>query len=347
MGFGVRGVGCGVSASCFSAFSPYLSAWFPRHQDESQRFKGVPSSSCALRNVQWFRGGLVFEAHRLLYHSAQGSKTYTTCNEKLWASRVSSEVNKEVKEEEVTRVKKSATMPPARASPSRVVFRSLELAGRCFPLLRVSRLQLAPVNTSRAEMSTAEPRGIFYPWLNISALSTCIRVCPRGNMRSKVFGGVPRPRCGVCVWDGGIDLSSVSSAATPAGWRSSNFASQLRACAPRCAVFARFSADMILFFARSSLPELPGADGAGGAAPSGVEGGDSDARSMLPGMPLAASRTATDALLLYPPSFFSDRKRLCSVSNQRGTLSGRIRRMMEKSGHRFHWCPSLIRFLWI
>jgi len=27
------------------------------------------------RNVQWFRGGLVFEARRLLYHSAQGSRT--------------------------------------------------------------------------------------------------------------------------------------------------------------------------------------------------------------------------------------------------------------------------------
>ena len=26
--------------------------------------------------VQWFRGGLVFEAHRLLYHSAQGSRTF-------------------------------------------------------------------------------------------------------------------------------------------------------------------------------------------------------------------------------------------------------------------------------
>ena len=28
------------------------------------------------RNVQWFRGGLVFEAHRLLYHSASGSRTF-------------------------------------------------------------------------------------------------------------------------------------------------------------------------------------------------------------------------------------------------------------------------------
>ena len=27
-------------------------------------------SSVSTRNVQWFRGGLVFEAHRLLYHSA-------------------------------------------------------------------------------------------------------------------------------------------------------------------------------------------------------------------------------------------------------------------------------------
>jgi len=27
------------------------------------------------RNVLWYRGGLVFEAHRLLYHSAQGSRT--------------------------------------------------------------------------------------------------------------------------------------------------------------------------------------------------------------------------------------------------------------------------------
>ena len=25
--------------------------------------------ACGLRNLQWFRGGLVFEAHRLLYHS--------------------------------------------------------------------------------------------------------------------------------------------------------------------------------------------------------------------------------------------------------------------------------------
>ena len=28
------------------------------------------------RNVLWYRGGLVFEAHRLLYHSAQGSRTF-------------------------------------------------------------------------------------------------------------------------------------------------------------------------------------------------------------------------------------------------------------------------------
>ena len=26
--------------------------------------------------LQWFRGGLVFEAHRLLYHSAYGSRTF-------------------------------------------------------------------------------------------------------------------------------------------------------------------------------------------------------------------------------------------------------------------------------
>ena len=28
------------------------------------------------RNGQWFRGGLVFEAHRLLYHSAYGLSTF-------------------------------------------------------------------------------------------------------------------------------------------------------------------------------------------------------------------------------------------------------------------------------
>ena len=27
-------------------------------------------------NVQWFRGGLVFEAHRLLYHSSEGARTF-------------------------------------------------------------------------------------------------------------------------------------------------------------------------------------------------------------------------------------------------------------------------------
>ena len=27
-------------------------------------------------NVQWFRGGLVLEAHRLLYHSAYGLRTF-------------------------------------------------------------------------------------------------------------------------------------------------------------------------------------------------------------------------------------------------------------------------------
>ena len=27
-------------------------------------------------NVEWFLGGLVFEAHRLLYHSAEGSRTF-------------------------------------------------------------------------------------------------------------------------------------------------------------------------------------------------------------------------------------------------------------------------------
>jgi len=28
------------------------------------------------RNVQWFRGGLAFEAHRLWYHPAEGSRTF-------------------------------------------------------------------------------------------------------------------------------------------------------------------------------------------------------------------------------------------------------------------------------
>ena len=28
------------------------------------------------RNVLWYRGGLVFEAHRLLYHSAYGSRIF-------------------------------------------------------------------------------------------------------------------------------------------------------------------------------------------------------------------------------------------------------------------------------
>ena len=32
--------------------------------------KETRSSDHSYRNVQWFRGGLVFEAHRLVYHSA-------------------------------------------------------------------------------------------------------------------------------------------------------------------------------------------------------------------------------------------------------------------------------------
>ena len=35
---------------------------------ESFNFDGLLKVS--RQNVQWFRGGLVFEAHRLLYHSA-------------------------------------------------------------------------------------------------------------------------------------------------------------------------------------------------------------------------------------------------------------------------------------
>ena len=27
-------------------------------------------------NMQWFRGGLVFEDHRLLHHAAEGSRTF-------------------------------------------------------------------------------------------------------------------------------------------------------------------------------------------------------------------------------------------------------------------------------
>ena len=32
-------------------------------------------------NVYWFRSGLAIEAHRLLYHSAQGSRPFRACNE--------------------------------------------------------------------------------------------------------------------------------------------------------------------------------------------------------------------------------------------------------------------------
>jgi hypothetical protein len=109
-------------------------------------------------------------------------------------------------------------------------------------------------------------------------------------MQTEMLGVHGRPHARDALWGGeGMDLSFVSSAENPAGWRSSfpggeNFSSR-RDCAPlsswRCAVFARFNADMILFFARSSLPELPGTI-SGGAAPSGVEGGERDARSMLP-----------------------------------------------------------------
>ena len=32
------------------------------------------------RNVQWFQGGLVFKAHRLLYHSTLGKKKSTVAD---------------------------------------------------------------------------------------------------------------------------------------------------------------------------------------------------------------------------------------------------------------------------
>jgi len=35
-----------------------------------------PDLGGSLTRVQWFRAGLVFEAHTLLYHSAYGAKTY-------------------------------------------------------------------------------------------------------------------------------------------------------------------------------------------------------------------------------------------------------------------------------
>jgi hypothetical protein len=78
---------------------------------------------------------------------------------------------------------------------------------------------------------------------------------------------------------------SSSAGAIPAGTRESNLSSCVRSrLAPlsscRCAVFARLRALMILFLARNNLPELPGTWG--GSAPSGVAGGERDARSMLP-----------------------------------------------------------------
>jgi len=39
-----------------------------------------PLSAGLMRTcMQWFRGGIVFETHRLLYHSAQGSRTPVRC----------------------------------------------------------------------------------------------------------------------------------------------------------------------------------------------------------------------------------------------------------------------------
>ena len=37
---------------------------------------GGGSEQPLYKNVQWFRGGLIFEAHRLLYHSASGSRIF-------------------------------------------------------------------------------------------------------------------------------------------------------------------------------------------------------------------------------------------------------------------------------
>ena len=36
--------------------------------------EGCVDESALGRNVKWFRGGLVFKAHRLLYHSTLGSR---------------------------------------------------------------------------------------------------------------------------------------------------------------------------------------------------------------------------------------------------------------------------------
>jgi len=48
--------------------------WYALGRDALHQLRGpgghLPTRQRLFRNVQWFRGGLVFEAHRLLYHSA-------------------------------------------------------------------------------------------------------------------------------------------------------------------------------------------------------------------------------------------------------------------------------------
>jgi len=55
--------------------------------------RSQPPTKSLHRNVLWYRGGLVFEAHRLLYHSAYGSRTlgvtksWATQRKLLWPTR--------------------------------------------------------------------------------------------------------------------------------------------------------------------------------------------------------------------------------------------------------------------
>ena len=44
---------------------------------------------CGIINMQWFRGGLVFKVHRLLYHSTRRFRVMTKTKKKKHAARKS------------------------------------------------------------------------------------------------------------------------------------------------------------------------------------------------------------------------------------------------------------------
>ena len=69
-GFGVRVSGFGFRDSGFGVRVSGLGFEVDHGVVRRKEVRKLPREQPLYRNVQWFRGGLVFDAHRLLYHSA-------------------------------------------------------------------------------------------------------------------------------------------------------------------------------------------------------------------------------------------------------------------------------------